>query len=74
MRTIQMTLDEDLIEAVDTLVKKLKTTRSAFTRSALRDAVKMYHKRQLEEKHIKGYQKHPVKETEFNVWEQVWGD
>ena len=32
MRTIQMTLDDDLVEAVDKIVKKLKMTRSAFTR------------------------------------------
>lgn len=36
MRTIQMTLDDELVEAVDQVVKKLKTTRSAFTRMALR--------------------------------------
>ena len=43
MRTIQMTLDEDLVEAVDNIVKKLKTTRSAFARKTLRDAVKQAH-------------------------------
>jgi len=35
MRTIQMTLDDELVESVDKVVKELKTTRSAFTRSAL---------------------------------------
>jgi len=43
MRTIQMTLDEDLVEAVDNIVKKLKTTRSAFARKALKDAVRQAH-------------------------------
>ena len=32
MRTIQMTLDDELVDAVDKIVKKLKTTRSAFAR------------------------------------------
>jgi metal-responsive CopG/Arc/MetJ family transcriptional regulator len=32
MRTIQMTLDDDLVDSVDHIVKELKTTRSAFTR------------------------------------------
>jgi len=40
MRTIQMTLDENLVASVDRVVKKLKTTRSAFTRKALKDAIK----------------------------------
>ena len=39
MRTVQMTLDDDLVDAVDKIVKKLKTTRSAFTRQALRKAL-----------------------------------
>ncbi len=32
MRRVQMTIDEDLVVAVDEVVKKLKTTRSSFTR------------------------------------------
>ena len=39
MKTIQMTLDDDLVDAVDKMVKKLKMTRSAFTRQALRNAL-----------------------------------
>jgi len=39
MRTVQMTLDEKLVEEVDKLVGELKTTRSAFTRDALRQAL-----------------------------------
>ncbi len=42
MRTIQMTLDEDLVLKVDDIVYKLETTRSAFTREALREAVEQY--------------------------------
>jgi metal-responsive CopG/Arc/MetJ family transcriptional regulator len=34
-----MTLDDELVESVDKIVKKLKTSRSAFTREALRDAI-----------------------------------
>ena len=35
MRTVQLTLDEELIEQVDALAKRLGTTRSALTRDAL---------------------------------------
>jgi len=76
MRTIQMTLDDDLVKAVDRVSKKLRTNRSAFTRMALRDALARYSLDQLERKHRQGYQQHPVAVDEFSVWEteQAWGD
>lgn len=76
MRTIQMTLDDELVEAVDELVKKLKTTRSAFARKALREAIKQVNIKELENKHKKGYERYPVGKSEFSVWEseQEWGD
>jgi len=40
MKTVQMTLDENLVKAVDSAAKKLGTTRSGFTREALRNALK----------------------------------
>jgi len=51
MRTIQMTLDDDLVETVDKLVKKMKTTRSAFARKALREAIEQINIKSLEKKH-----------------------
>ncbi|MCP4577644.1 MAG: ribbon-helix-helix protein, CopG family [Deltaproteobacteria bacterium] len=76
MRTVQMTLDDDLVDAVDTIVKEMKTTRSAFTRAALREAIENMKTRRLEENHRKGYELHPVSRDEFSVWEneQDWGD
>jgi metal-responsive CopG/Arc/MetJ family transcriptional regulator len=76
MRTIQMTLDDDLVAAVDSVVKKLKTTRSAFTRKALKDAIRQENITMLEKKHKRGYELYPVGKTEFSIWEseQEWGD
>lgn len=76
MKTIQMTLDEKLLYEVDKTVSKLNTTRSAFTRKALKEAIKKIHTRQLEIQHLKGYKKQPGKNGEFNIWEneQEWGD
>ncbi len=76
MKAVQMTLEEDLVVAVDRLVHRLKTTRSAFARDALRDALAKHRVKELEQKHRRGYQKHPVKSGEFDVWqtEQRWGD
>lgn len=42
MRTVQMTLDDDLVKAVDRVSKELNTNRSAFTRKALREALSRY--------------------------------
>ena len=76
MKTVQMTLDETLVKAVDSAAKKLRTTRSAFTREALRSALKEVRVRDLESKHRAGYKRKPIKRGEFSGWEseQVWGD
>ena len=76
MKTVQMTLDEELLAAVDKMVRKLKTTRSAFTRKALMDAIERLNVSRLEQKHIQGYAQRPVTKDEFSVWEneQKWGD
>jgi len=74
MKTVQMTLDEDLLRSVDKLVKRLGTTRSSFAREALQAAVKKSRVQELEQKHREGYRRKPVKTHEFSDWEpeQVW--
>jgi metal-responsive CopG/Arc/MetJ family transcriptional regulator len=69
-----MTLDEELVAAVDRVARKLGTSRSAFAREALRDALTRVRVRSLEQKQRAGYTRKPVRRSEFNVWEreQVW--
>jgi metal-responsive CopG/Arc/MetJ family transcriptional regulator len=76
VKTVQMTLDDDLLATVDKVVKELKTTRSSFTRDALRAAVRKRQIQELERKHREGYRRKPVKTGEFSDWEneQVWGE
>ena len=76
MQTVQMTLDEDLIKKVDKVSKKLHTSRSAFTRKALAEALERHNQEQQECQHRQGYEQHPVATDEFSVWEteQDWGD
>ncbi len=76
MKTVQMTLEEDLVAAVDRAAKRLGTTRSAFAREALRAALERVRTRELEQRHREGYARRPVRRREFSVWEreQVWGD
>jgi metal-responsive CopG/Arc/MetJ family transcriptional regulator len=74
MKTVQMTLDENLLASVDKVAKRLGTTRSAFTRQALKTALKEVRMNELERRHREGYKRNPVKHGEFDDWEaeQVW--
>ena len=76
MRTIQMTMDNDLIEQIDTRVKRLGTTRSAFARDAFRQALKRFDEMELEQRQIAGYRENPPKPREFGIPESdhAWGD
>ena len=74
MKTVQMTLDEELITQVDRAVRKLRTTRSAFARRAFREALHKLTERERERRQIEGYRRKPVKRGEFDAWqrEQIW--
>jgi hypothetical protein len=74
VRTVQMTLDEGLVAAVDKAAKRLGMTRSAFARLALRGALGAVRIQELERKHRGGYSRKPARREEFSIWEreQVW--
>lgn len=75
VRTVQMTLDEELVAAVDRAAKKLGTTRSQFARQALREALTRLRTTEAESRHRRGYARKPVRKGEFDVWsgDQAWG-
>ena len=56
MQTIQVVLDDDLLQAVDRVARRIKINRSALLREALRDR--------------QGYEKRPDS-GELTVWEGV---
>ncbi len=76
MKTVQMTLDEELVDRVDKVAKRNGSTRSAFTRDALRAALGKVRAKEMEGKHKEGYMRKPVGKGEFSVWEeeQAWGE
>jgi len=76
MKTIQMTIDEPLLTAVDEVITSLNTTRSAFIREALTLALQRSKIAQFEQQHAEGYARYPVEPGEFDVWEeeQAWGN
>jgi hypothetical protein len=55
--------------------EKARNHSLAFTREALRSALKVVRVKELESRHREGYRRKPVKRGEFD-WEseQVWGD
>ena len=75
MKTIQMTIDEPLLNEVDRAIQTLNTTRSAFIREALQLALWRHRLTELERKHAEGYAQKPVEAGEFDDWEdeQAWG-
>lgn len=76
MRAVQLTLDEKLIAEVDAVAARLGTTRSAFARAALRDALAARRVRAMERRHREGYGKRPIQKNEVAGWEaeQAWPD
>ncbi|HMN31588.1 MAG TPA: ribbon-helix-helix domain-containing protein [Caldilineaceae bacterium] len=76
MKTIQITIDQDLLQNVDQVVQELGETRSAFVRQALEQALRQWQIHKLELQHATGYARHPVAPGEFDDWEseQHWGE
>lgn len=75
-KTIQMTIDEELLASVDACVTRRGTSRSAFIRLALEAALREEQIRRLEEQHAAAYRAVPQTETETAPWleAQAWGD
>jgi len=67
MKTIQITLDEDLLNRVDEFIRELNTTRSAFIRESLRHHLERMRIKKLEQRHREGYLSHPVARSEFDI-------
>jgi metal-responsive CopG/Arc/MetJ family transcriptional regulator len=75
MKTIQMTIDDRLLDLVDKMSRARKTSRSAFIREALESEIRRQRVREEEVRHAEGYVRKPVLPGEFDGWsdEQDWG-
>lgn len=69
MRTVQVTLEDELLQAVDRTAGRLNLSRSAFTRDALRTALARLELQIREQQHREGYLRQPVTPGEFGDWE-----
>lgn len=76
MKTIRVTMECELVARIDARVKRLGTTRSAFAREALLEALTRQDEKELEERHIAAYQRLPSRPGEFDIPESdhAWGD
>jgi hypothetical protein len=67
MKTVQMTLEPELVRAVDRTARRLGLTRSAFTRRALKEALDRLTTAELDRRDREGYRRKPVRKGEFDV-------
>ncbi|MGH9323686.1 MAG: ribbon-helix-helix domain-containing protein [Vicinamibacteria bacterium] len=71
MATIQVVIDDRLLEAADRLAKRNRVNRSALFREALRAYLKKQHYRELERREREAYEKYPDSLEEVALWERV---
>jgi metal-responsive CopG/Arc/MetJ family transcriptional regulator len=76
MQTIQVVLDEPLLQATNRAAKRSKVNRSALVREALRLYLKAMAVRELERRDRAGYERHPDTGEDLELWEKaaVWPD
>ena len=68
MATIQIVLDNELLEAADKAAKTGNVNRSALIRQALQAHLKRLHVLELEERDRRGYLAQPQREEEYMPW------
>ena len=76
MKTIQMEIDDELLEELDRVTRATGTTPSEFIHNMLQRLLQRPDIEALEKQHHEGYEKLPLKKDEISEWEteQVWGD
>jgi metal-responsive CopG/Arc/MetJ family transcriptional regulator len=76
MATIQVVLEDALLQATDRVVRRLKVNRSALIRDALREHLRRLRILENERRDREGYARHPIGKDEFAVWDKVtaWPD
>ena len=73
MKTVQMTIDDELLSAVDRAAGEGQETRSAFIRVALQAELKRRQNAALEEAHRQSFQAQP----DDDAWQpgrRAWGE
>jgi metal-responsive CopG/Arc/MetJ family transcriptional regulator len=76
LKTIQITLPQELLAKIDQAVTELDTNRSAFARQAFEDALLRLRIEQMERQDAESYARQPQDLEEIALWESIqdWGD
>jgi metal-responsive CopG/Arc/MetJ family transcriptional regulator len=69
MKTIQIVLEKELLQAADRAARKMKRNRSALVREALREHLRRLEVHALEERDREGYTKRRTPVDEAKAWE-----
>jgi len=74
MKTIQITIDPELLHLIDNDEESMKKGRSAFMRQAVRYYLEQKRLKSISEKYRSGYAQGLVKDHDLSIWEdeQVW--
>jgi Arc/MetJ-type ribon-helix-helix transcriptional regulator len=73
VKTIQVVLDEALLQRADRAARRQRVNRSALIRAALAEYLERGRLAELEAGQRRGYQRHPVAPGEFDAWDKVPG-
>jgi len=68
MQTVQVVIDEELLEAANRAAKRGNLNRSALIRNALREHLRKLEIRELEEQERKAYERKPQAPDELLDW------
>ncbi len=76
MKAIQITINDELLLAIDRMLKGKKRRRSAFIRQSLANELKRLKRVRLEAADRRGYRASPVLAGEFDIpsSQRAWGD
>jgi metal-responsive CopG/Arc/MetJ family transcriptional regulator len=74
MKTVQIVLEKELLQATDQAARRTKQNRSALVREALRQHLRRLEILELEEREREGYRRIPEDRTEDEMWASaaVW--
>lgn len=74
MKTIQITIDPELLHLIDNDEESMEKGRSAFLRQAVRYYLEQKRLKSISEKYRSGYTQGLVKDDDLSIWEdeQVW--
>jgi metal-responsive CopG/Arc/MetJ family transcriptional regulator len=70
MQTIQVVLEEELLQAADRAARRARQNRSALIREALRQHLQRIEAREREARDREGYRKQPQTGNDFLEWER----